>query len=60
MVTLVFLFLPKMYIILLRPEKNNRAHFTTSKSIRCHIGSRVASAVSSKSSNSYSSAESPR
>ncbi|XP_068081159.1 metabotropic glutamate receptor 1-like [Anabrus simplex] len=60
MVTLVFLFLPKLYIILLRPERNNRALFTTSKSIRCHIGSRVASAVSHKSSNSYSSASSSR
>jgi hypothetical protein len=49
-----------MYIILLRPERNNRALFTTSKSIRCHIGTRVASAISSKSSNSYSSTESPR
>ncbi|KAJ8911078.1 hypothetical protein NQ315_015250, partial [Exocentrus adspersus] len=29
------------------PEKNNRALFTTTK-IRCHIGSRVASAVSEK------------
>ncbi|XP_044738786.1 metabotropic glutamate receptor 5-like [Chrysoperla carnea] len=54
MVTFVFLFIPKMYIILLRPERNNRALFTTSKSIRCHIGSRVASAVSEKSSFSSS------
>nr|CAD7426325.1 unnamed protein product [Timema monikensis] len=60
MVTLVFLFLPKMYIILLRPERNNRSFFTTAKSIRCHIGSRVASAISDKSSNSYSGGESPR
>ncbi|XP_075227650.1 metabotropic glutamate receptor 1-like [Lycorma delicatula] len=41
MVTLVFLFFPKLYIILLRPERNNRAHFTTSKEIRCHIGTKV-------------------
>ncbi|KAJ3665469.1 hypothetical protein Zmor_000962 [Zophobas morio] len=46
----VFLFVPKLYIILIKPERNNRALFTTSKSIRCHIGSRVASAVSNKSS----------
>lgn len=51
MVTWAFLFLPKLYIILLHPERNNRALFTTSKSIRCHIGSRVASAVSDKSSS---------
>lgn len=38
MVTWAFLFVPKLYIILLRPERNNRALFTTSKSIRCHIG----------------------
>lgn len=44
-VTLIFLFFPKLYIIILRPEKNNRALFTTSKSIRCHIGARVAAAI---------------
>jgi uncharacterized membrane protein len=51
MVIWVFLFVPKLYIILVKPERNNRALFTTSKSIRCHIGSRVASAVSEKSSS---------
>ncbi|GLH00632.1 Uncharacterized protein GBIM_06956 [Gryllus bimaculatus] len=60
-VTFVFLFLPKMYIILLRPERNNRAFFTTTSKIRCHIGSRVASAQHSKhGSNSYSSPGSAR
>ncbi|XP_055633826.1 metabotropic glutamate receptor 1-like [Toxorhynchites rutilus septentrionalis] len=59
MVTLVFLFLPKLYIILIRPEKNIRALFTTSKTIRCHIGSRVASAISHKTSSSYSSGPGP-
>lgn len=44
-VTLVFLFMPKLYIIVLRPDRNNRALFTTSKSIRCHIGARVAAAI---------------
>ncbi|KAJ8962264.1 hypothetical protein NQ318_018242 [Aromia moschata] len=48
-VTWVFLFVPKLYIVVLQPEKNNRALFTTTK-IRCHIGSRVASAISEKSS----------
>lgn len=55
-VTLVFLFMPKLYIIIFRPERNIRALFTTSKSIRCHIGSRVASAISDKSCSSFSSA----
>ncbi|XP_017768785.1 PREDICTED: metabotropic glutamate receptor 5-like, partial [Nicrophorus vespilloides] len=50
MVTWIFLFIPKLYIILFRPERNNRSFFTTSKSIRCHIGSRVASALTEKSS----------
>lgn len=59
MVTLLFLFFPKLYIILIRPEKNIRALFTTSKSIRCHIGSRVASAISHKTSSSYSSGPGP-
>ncbi|XP_062537506.1 metabotropic glutamate receptor 1-like isoform X2 [Armigeres subalbatus] len=59
MVTLVFLFFPKLYIILIRPEKNIRALFTTSKTIRCHIGSRVASAISHKTSSSYSSGPGP-
>ncbi|KAJ8676065.1 hypothetical protein QAD02_011851 [Eretmocerus hayati] len=44
-VTLVFLFFPKLYIIVLRPDRNNRSFFTTSKSIRCHIGARVAAAI---------------
>lgn len=38
-VALVLLFLPKLYIILLRPERNSRSSFTTSKEVRCHIGS---------------------
>ena len=37
-VTLNFLFFPKLYIIIFKPEKNNRALFTTNKYIRCHIG----------------------
>ena len=38
-VILVFLFIPKVYIILFKPEKNQRSAFTTSKDIRCHFGS---------------------
>lgn len=60
MVTWAFLFIPKLYIILLHPERNNRALFTTSKSIRCHIGSRVASAVVSDKNSSVHPADSWR
>ena len=38
-VALVLLFVPKIYIIICKPEKNNRSAFTTSKDVRCHIGS---------------------
>ncbi|CAM1291850.1 GRM1 (predicted) [Pycnogonum litorale] len=55
-VTLVLLFLPKIYIILLRPERNNRSAFTTSKSVRCHIGSHVNSALS-RTSTSFSTSD---
>lgn len=54
--TLIFMFFPKIYIILLHPEKNIRALFTTSKSIRCHIGATRHSNISQKASNSISSA----
>lgn len=37
-VALVLLFFPKIYIILFKPEKNNRSYFTTAKNVRCHIG----------------------
>lgn len=37
MVTLVLLFGPKLYIILCKPEKNNRSAFTTSTDLRIHI-----------------------
>lgn len=53
--TLTFMFLPKIYIILLHPEKNIRALFTTSKSIRCHIGASHHSNISNKNSSSISS-----
>ncbi|XP_065293102.1 metabotropic glutamate receptor 5-like isoform X2 [Dermacentor albipictus] len=71
-VALVLLFMPRVYIILFRPDKNNRSAFTTSKDVRCHIGymnsnmaaatAAGASAVSRNSSHSTSefSMESPR
>lgn len=37
-VALILLFFPKIYIIICKPEKNNRSAFTTSKDVRCHIG----------------------
>ena len=40
-VLLIFLFVPKVYIILFEPENNQRSAFVTSKDIRCHIGTRV-------------------
>lgn len=57
--TLIFMFFPKIYIILLHPEKNIRALFTTSKSIRCHIGNTHHSKISQKTSSSISSAHGP-
>lgn len=57
--TLIFMFFPKIYIILLHPEKNIRALFTTSKSIRCHIGNTRHSNISQKMSNSISSTHGP-
>ena len=57
--TLIFIFFPKIYVILLHPEKNIRALFTTSKSIRCHIGATRHSNISNKNSNSISSAQGP-
>ena len=41
-VALILLFCPKIYIIICKPEKNQRSAFTTSKDVRCHIGSTAA------------------
>ena len=57
--TLIFMFFPKIYIILLHPEKNIRALFTTSKSIRCHIGATRHSNISHKTSSSTSDVHGP-
>ena len=37
-VILIFLFIPKVYIIIFEPEKNQRSAFATAKEIRCHFG----------------------
>lgn len=37
-VALSLLFFPKLYIILVHPEKNVRSSYTTTKLIRCHFG----------------------
>uniref|UniRef100_A0A8R1DJ07 G_PROTEIN_RECEP_F3_4 domain-containing protein n=1 Tax=Caenorhabditis japonica TaxID=281687 RepID=A0A8R1DJ07_CAEJA len=37
-VALALLFFPKLYIIVMHPEKNIRASYTTTKLIRCHFG----------------------
>ena len=42
-VIVAFLFIPKVYIIIFEPEKNQRSAFTTSKNLRCHIGSNIQS-----------------
>lgn len=55
-VTLVLLYLPKIYIMVFRPEKNNRSAFTTAKSVRCHIGTHVASAIT-RTSTSFSTSD---
>ncbi|CAG5120322.1 unnamed protein product, partial [Candidula unifasciata] len=39
-IALVLLFVPKVYVIVWVPEKNTRGAFTTSKDVRCHIGSK--------------------
>ena len=38
-VVLIFLFFPKLYLIIFKPEKNHRSAFATNKDIRCHFGS---------------------
>ncbi|XP_065222322.1 metabotropic glutamate receptor 1-like [Planococcus citri] len=48
LVILIFLFFPKLYIILCAPEKNTRANFTTSKGIRCIIGKEDSSQIGNK------------
>ena len=40
-VILAFLFVPKVYIIIFRPEKNQRSAFATSKELRIHFGSSI-------------------
>lgn len=56
-VALVLLFFPKCYIILFKPEKNNRSYFTTAKNVRCHIGYVPTVGISRHSSHSVSDPE---
>ncbi|RWS00267.1 metabotropic glutamate receptor 1-like protein, partial [Dinothrombium tinctorium] len=53
-VALVLLFFPKLYIIIFKPEKNNRSYFTTAKNVRCHIGYVPTVGISRHSSHSTS------
>ncbi|CAL1534652.1 unnamed protein product [Lymnaea stagnalis] len=39
-IALLLLFMPKVYVIVWVPEKNTRGAFTTSRDVRCHIGSK--------------------
>ncbi|CAF3974918.1 unnamed protein product [Adineta steineri] len=41
-VVLIFLFFPKLYLIIFKPEKNQRSAFATNTEIRCHFGSSIA------------------
>lgn len=61
-VALILLFFPKLYIILFKPEKNNRSFFTTAKNVRCHIKYVPTLGISRHSSHSTSefSVDSPR
>ncbi|XP_064106613.1 uncharacterized protein LOC135215628 [Macrobrachium nipponense] len=56
LVILVLLFFPKIYIILLRPEKNDRSAFKTTTNVRCHIGSASKASLSRTSDRSPSAA----
>lgn len=53
-VSLALLFFPKIYIIIWAPEKNTRSAFTTSKDVRCHIGSQLSTGRSSHSNSNDS------
>ncbi|GFR83181.1 metabotropic glutamate receptor-like Protein [Elysia marginata] len=46
-IALLLLFVPKVYIIVWVPEKNTRGAFTTSRDVRCHIGSKSMASVDS-------------
>lgn len=43
---LFLLFLPRCYIIIFKPEKNNRSFFTTTKNVRCHFGYQIGPSAS--------------
>lgn len=53
-VALVIIYFPKIYIIIFKPEKNNRSQFTTAKNVRCHIGYVPTVGISRHSSHSTS------
>uniref|UniRef100_A0A0R3RIZ5 G_PROTEIN_RECEP_F3_4 domain-containing protein n=1 Tax=Elaeophora elaphi TaxID=1147741 RepID=A0A0R3RIZ5_9BILA len=54
-IALVLLFFPKLYIILLHPEKNVRASYTTTKLIRCHFGNSQTTERVSREANNWKS-----
>uniref|UniRef100_A0A915E035 G-protein coupled receptors family 3 profile domain-containing protein n=1 Tax=Ditylenchus dipsaci TaxID=166011 RepID=A0A915E035_9BILA len=47
-IALALLFFPKIFIIVLHPEKNVRSSYTTTKLIRCHFGNSQAMGSDSK------------
>ncbi|XP_041734042.1 metabotropic glutamate receptor 5 isoform X2 [Coregonus clupeaformis] len=50
-VALCCMFVPKVYIILAKPERNVRSAFTTSTVVRMHVGDGKSSSVASRSSS---------
>ncbi|VDK85939.1 unnamed protein product [Litomosoides sigmodontis] len=52
-IALILLFFPKLYIILLHPEKNVRANYTTTKLIRCHFGNSQTAGSAGKEANNW-------
>lgn len=56
-IALVLLFFPKIYIILLHPEKNIRASYATTKLLRCHFGNSQTTERASKEISNWKSNE---
>jgi len=51
---LFLLFLPRCYIMIFKPQKNDRRYFTTTKDVRCHIGYSASGSLRANSSHNSS------